>query len=180
VKRSDKFDKDVTKADMMSDGTPKPNNVVVLAGSVYWLIRLFATEGRHSSTAHRCVFAIDVRTERTWTTELSEKHKVPGSYTCRSLILAMLEDGRLSLILQLSALKIEVWVLGGGGGGEWTLGRAIDMHILIPGCPKEGEVWLIISGFCPRSGVLFSDIDIDKGCLRPTWITGAGRQIEYP
>ncbi|OEL13885.1 hypothetical protein BAE44_0025098 [Dichanthelium oligosanthes] len=100
------------------------------------------------------------------------------------LVLATSEDGRLSLIVQLRDHQIEVWVLV--GDSEWMLRRAIDLHNLIPSFP-EGNIWLLISGFCPRSGRLFGDIhqkdlliDADRGSLRPTGRIGVGHVTKYP
>ena len=100
------------------------------------------------------VLALDVRTGRTWTTQLQME--------CHPSILGMSGDGRLFLVQSLSGPSIKVWVLS--GDAQWTLQRTISM--------ATGDVvpWSSISlrAFCPRSWcvvALWSDqeliIDID-------------------
>lgn len=59
------------------------NDMVVRRGSVYCLIRV--------SHFRQCVFSIDVLTERTWTTKLSDKFAMKSS---GNIVLATSEDGR--------------------------------------------------------------------------------------
>ncbi|CAO2150389.1 unnamed protein product [Urochloa humidicola] len=112
-----------------------------------------------------CAFAIDVRNERTWTTELPPERK-RLEQAMSSLILATSEDSGLALVMLLGSRcqRIEVWVLGAGGGSGWTMLRRIDVGNLLPGYPNLGRErqWLVrISGFCPRSGCLFGDVGND-------------------
>ncbi|PUZ45843.1 hypothetical protein GQ55_8G257100 [Panicum hallii var. hallii] len=136
--------------------------------------------------ASMCVFAVDVRTERTWRMELPEEYLVLASGTCYyyyRLVLETSGDGRLSFILQRGHHQIEVWVLV--GDGERTMRRAIDLYGFFP---REGRVWFMIRGFCPRSGCLFGDvdhqkellIDVDRGSLRPTGRIDIGSVTRYP
>ncbi|OEL36581.1 hypothetical protein BAE44_0002400 [Dichanthelium oligosanthes] len=70
VKRSARLEKG--RAPAYWDG--KPKDVVVCRGAVYWLGVSF-NYGRRGGRSRRA-FAIDVRTEWTWTTELPEKYVV--------------------------------------------------------------------------------------------------------
>lgn len=158
VKRSAKFKRGIAMADMRG----RLNDMVVCRGSVYCLIRV--------SHDRQCVFSIDVLTERTWTTKLPDKFALPSS---GNIVLATSEDGQLSVISPLVDHLIEVWVLG-GGGDEWTLQRAINLHNLIPSCPKWRRD--VIRAFCPRSGCLFVDID-NKDVLLIDINTGSLRLI---
>ncbi|CAO2185714.1 unnamed protein product [Urochloa humidicola] len=184
VKRSAKFGKGVVRADMTA--MDLRNDMVVCRSSVYWLVRLFGGHRRPIRPPRWCVFAIDVRTERTWTTEVPEKRKVLDSSWRNRPVLATSEDDRLSLIYQqVWNHRIEVWVLT--GDGKWMLQRVIDTNSLIPDCPKDGKIWFLISGFCPRSGCLFGDfdhkdlfIDVNSGSLRPTVRNSIGRVSKYP
>jgi hypothetical protein len=128
-------------------------SVVVCHGAVTWFVYV----GRNRRI-RKCMFSIDLRTERTWTTEL------PGvdNGETRSFVLAVSEDGRLSLVKMLRSLpQMEVWVLI--GDGQWTLRRTIrNVEKLLPDCPRMwGMRWL--SGFCPRSGYLFGTGIDDMG-----------------
>ncbi|CAL5031426.1 unnamed protein product [Urochloa decumbens] len=182
VKRSARFEKGVDRADMRLSS----NDMVVCRGSIYCLVHLYGHR-RPRRPPKWCVFAINVRTEQTWTMELPEKCKVPGPYTFNRLFLATSEHNRLSLLIhQVSDRhQIEVWVLI--GDSEWTLRRAINMRSLIPDCPIEGRIRLIILGFCQRNGCLFVDfdhkdllIDINTGSLRPTGRVCIDRVSKYP
>ncbi|CAL4991051.1 unnamed protein product [Urochloa decumbens] len=189
VKRSVRFEKGVARAEMLRLSS---NDMVVCRGAIYWLVHLYGHR-RPRRPPRLCVFAINVRTEQTWTMELPEKCKeLAGAYMFNRLFLATSEDNRLSLLIHQvsdhhmwSSDKIEVWVLI--GDSEWTLQRAINMRSLIPDCPKEGRTRFIIRGFCQRSGCLFVDfdhkdllIDINTGSLRPTGRVGIDRVSKYP
>ncbi|CAO2161108.1 unnamed protein product [Urochloa humidicola] len=186
VKRSTKFDeKGVARADMTTV-MGLQNDMVVCRSSVYWLVRLFGHR-RLRRPPRWCVFAIDVRTERTWTTELPEKRKVLDSSWINRPVLATSVDDRLSLIYQqVWGQRVEVWVLT--GVNKWTLRRVIDTSSLIPDYPKYGKIRFLISGFCPRSGCLLGDfdhkdlfIDVNSGSLRPTGQRNSiGRVSKYP
>lgn len=119
------------------------------------------------------MFAIDVVTERTWTTELPETYAVPTSWNSYWIVPATSEDGRLSVISLPVDRRNEVWVLG--GGNKWMLQRVINMH------------QMTMKVFCPRSGCcLFRDtryndvlVDVNTGSLRPTERFGDGRVTLY-
>ncbi|CAN6382078.1 unnamed protein product [Urochloa humidicola] len=195
LKRSAKFEEGVARADMTVAGVH--NDMVVCQGSVYCLVRLFGHRWPRRAPK-RCLFAINMRTEHTWTMELTE-----DIWKSNRIILATAEDDRLSLIFQQERdHMIELWVLV--GDGEWTLRRAIDMHSLIPDCPKEGRFWFVIRGFCPKSGCLFGNfgqedllidinmvlfgnfdlkdllIDINTGSLRRTGRFTIDHESKYP
>ncbi|CAO2142872.1 unnamed protein product [Urochloa humidicola] len=100
--------------------------------------------------------------------------------------MATTEDGRLSLILHMPGGQIEVWVLL-GRHGVWMRRRTIDVKGLLPEfyCQQVGQVRL--SGFCPRSGCLFGDvdgqdllIDVERGSVHLTGRFGVGRVTKYP
>jgi hypothetical protein len=63
VKRSARFEEGLTHASICGE----PSDMVVCRGCVYWLVKLTADDLR------RCVFAVDVQTERTWRMELPEE-----------------------------------------------------------------------------------------------------------
>ncbi|CAN6363752.1 unnamed protein product [Urochloa humidicola] len=186
VKQSARFEKGVARADMTAAMSLR-NSMVVSRGAVYWLVRLFSYRQPRRSSGRCVVFAIDVRTEQTWMTELPEERKVQDTRrTFNNLILATSENDRLSLIVQrVWDHRIEVWVLT--DDGRWTLRRVIDTDRLIPDCPKDGKIWFLISGFYPRSGCLFGDFDhkdflsdVNSGLLRPTGRNSIGRVSKYP
>ncbi|CAN6226755.1 unnamed protein product [Urochloa humidicola] len=182
VRRTPKFAVKLARTYMYG----KHNDVVVCKGSAYFLIRLDTT-GNPPGTARRYVFAMDVRTERTWTTELPEKYKFTNIYSFHyNLVLSSSGDGRLSLIFQLQDHQVEVWVLV--SDGDWTLQRTINLGSVFPDLPKEGARWLSLRGFCPRSGCVFGDyesmdllIDVESGSLRSTSVRcGTGYVNKYP
>nr|CAB3490571.1 unnamed protein product [Digitaria exilis] len=166
--------------------------VVCRSSVVYWLVTLVAHYG-HDMRGRRCVLAVDVNDERAWMerVELPETIMEMGSGVVSDsmLALATTEDGRLSLVSQLPGQPLQVWELG--GGGEWTLRRRIDVpeEVMIPSnCfLNVGHAHVHISGFCPRSGCLFGDvegedilIDVERGVVRRTRRYGVGRVTKYP
>ncbi|CAO2046088.1 unnamed protein product [Urochloa humidicola] len=136
------------------------HDAVCRGGTVYWL----STSRLEIGLVCRAfAFAMDVRTERTWTMQLPEKHAVrkvdrdnPRYFSC-SLTPVTSRDGRLSLIVSLPSPQIEVWVLG--GDGRWTLQRRIDVPELLPDhCRRRARPdWL--RAYCYSSGCLFADVD---------------------
>ena len=100
-----------------------------------------------------CALALDVRTGRTWTTELPEQ----CHFCIRSpaeLVLATSDDGRrLSLVQSFWGPKIKVWVLTtGDDDAGWTLQQTIGIgswrrRTISGDIPR----WIFLSAFCPRS-----------------------------
>lgn len=127
--------------------------VVCRGGAVHWLA------GPAESSRYRrrvtCTVAVDVRTGRAWTTELPTQSNFYYDGN-RSLLLATSGAGELSVIRSLPEHRIEVWVLVGGEGGEWTLRRTIDdVPSLLPHCMEKDDMGLnrvFLNAFCPRSG----------------------------
>lgn len=145
-----------------------PQSTAVGRDCVYWL----AGPG----TAITCVLGLDVRTGRTWTTELPVQ--------CHSTItvpitpiLSMSSNGRLLLIESLWGLIIQVWVLC---RGQWTCQWTIQMdaQTLLSHCPPRRSHCcptcampsaMYLTASCPRSRcviIIWSDqeflVDIDE------------------
>ncbi|CAL4991045.1 unnamed protein product [Urochloa decumbens] len=144
----------------------EPTQLVVCRGGAVYCLVVFKSRGPYDLRRNRCVFAVDVRTERTWTTELPPERSCRLDQARSDLVLATSEDGGLALVVLPTRCgqEMEAWVLGGGGGGGWTLRRRIDVGNLLPGYPNLGRErqWLVrICGFCPRSGCLFGDVGFD-------------------
>jgi hypothetical protein len=130
--------------------------VVCRGGAVHWLAWLRA-----------CTIALDVRTGRTWTTELRLNGKA-----CRdnNVVLATSSDGRRLSMIRLPAhtQQIQVWVLT--GADQWILLRVVDVTKLVAG---SHGVYVFLNVFCPRSGCLRVTvngqeflIDVDRGSSR--------------
>jgi hypothetical protein len=142
VKRSAKLPEDLAHA-------YNPGGAIVRHGAVSWLVHLLRRGDVLNGTPRICIFSMDLSTERTWTTEIPP---LTGS-----LVLAVSEDGQLSLVKMLpSSHQMEVWVLV--GDGQWTLRRTVDVQKLLPNYRT-----LRLSGFCPRSGYLFGTCMDDQG-----------------
>ena len=155
VKHSAKLGVDVVKVYIHVHTEPK--HVVVCGSAVYWMVDLFTTDKGERT----CIFAMDLRTERTWTTELPEECDVRHCLTCE-LVLATSEDGRrLSLIAsQASRRQIEVWVLI-GDDSRWILQQTMELQSwLLPNC--RSLTYIVPKGFCPRSGFLFGVVIDDQ------------------
>ncbi|CAO2142873.1 unnamed protein product [Urochloa humidicola] len=164
--------------------------VVCDGGCIYWLGGMVIADGDYGQyRRHRCAFAIDVHTERTWMMELPEKYAVMDStnWDC-SLAMATCGGGRsVSVIVLTPNPRIEVWVLV--GDGQWTLRRTV---VLLPNWPKK--MWSLdgvnarLRVFCPRSGCLFGDvyghdfvIVVDEDSPRPIYMIGGTNAIScYP
>jgi hypothetical protein len=148
--------------------------MVVCGDAVYWL----AGPGFDIT----CVFALDIRTGRTWTTELPMQCHLPTpDPEPFSSILATCGDGRLSLIRTLRGPNIQVWVLS--DNAHWSLHRtiSIDVYNLVRHCSLEGRCptgniprLTYLSAFCPRSRCVVAIwwdqvllIDVDSSGLRP-------------
>jgi F-box interacting protein len=132
------------------------NEVVCRDGTVHWLASL-----------RPCTISLDVRTGRTWTTELRLNGKA-----CRdnNVVLATSSDGRRLSMIRLPAhtQQIQVWVLT--GADQWILLRVVDVTKLVAG---SHGVYVFLNVFCPRSGCLRVTvngqeflIDVDRGSSR--------------
>lgn len=157
VTRSGKFELHVDLAQVYM--FPEPKHVVVCRDSVYWIVIAITTD----RGAWMCMFAIDMRTGDTWTTELPESCGMAHCFPC-DLVLATSGDSRqLSMVALKGCRWIEVWVLV--GDSWWTLRRTMDIErMLLQNCPSMTYVWL--SGFCPRSGCLFGVVKVDQDLNR--------------
>ena len=134
---------------------------------VYWL-----AEPTREVT---CVFALDVRTGWTWTTELPVQCPITTPEPTTSILfLSMSSDGRLSLIQSLWGTIIQVWVLSTDDDTRWTRQRTIpiDVNNLLSHCPPGSH--------CRRTGKIlrsrcvvakWSDqellVDIESGSSHP-------------
>jgi F-box interacting protein len=127
--------------------------VVCRGGVVHWL-------GWSTDTSRlTCTVALDVRTGRTWTTELP-KQCIGLDYTdtvfFSSLAVATSGDGQLAVVRSNPGHLVRVWVLGDGDGG-WQLRRTMDVRKLLRHLPyDDGRVRL--SAFCPRSGCVLGSV----------------------
>ena len=147
---------------------------MVCRDAVYWL----AGPGYDIT----CVFALDIRTGRTWTTELPMQCHLPTpDPEAFSSILATSGDGRLSLIRTLRGPNIQVWVLS--DNAQWFLHQtiSIDLYSLLRHCSQESRCptsniprSTYLSAFCPRSRCVVAMcsgqvllIDVDSSGLRP-------------
>ncbi|CAN6280175.1 unnamed protein product [Urochloa humidicola] len=137
----------------------EPKDVAVCRGGVVHWLGEWIKDGRHRHGTRRVTFALDVLTERAWTTELPEKYLVLDRYRAWRYSFALATtagDGRLSLIASLRGHKIEVWVLD--GDGLWTLRRTVDVHGMLPLCHQRENDHVSITVFCPRSRCLFGHV----------------------
>jgi hypothetical protein len=101
VKCSAKLPEYVVAQEFTSPIPDGSGSVVVCHGAVTWFVYV----GRNRRI-RKCMFSMDLRTERTWTTEL------PGvdNGETLSFVLAVSEDGRLCLVKMLRSLpQMEVW-----------------------------------------------------------------------
>ncbi|CAO2150388.1 unnamed protein product [Urochloa humidicola] len=136
----------------------EPTDVAVCRGGVVYWLGEWIKDGRHRHGTRQVTFALDVLTERSWTTELPEKYLVLDKYRAwrYSFALATAEDGRLSLIASQRGHKIEVWVLV--SDGLWTLQRTIDVHDMLHLYLQRDNDHVRITVFCPRSRCLFGHV----------------------
>ena len=179
VKRSAKLvDEDLAKVCVFSE--PRHAAVVCGGGPVaYWLVNVMSfavdeeeeEEEEGDSHVRTCLFAMDTRTERTWTTELPEEYTNDMDSAWDELVLATSDDGRrLSLVASKSQgvqHEIEVWVLAAAGDDDsrrWSLQRTIDMPNLgTPYVASRDQFWFRC--FCPRSGCLLANATDQKEFL---------------
>ncbi|RCV06941.1 LOW QUALITY PROTEIN: hypothetical protein SETIT_1G204300v2 [Setaria italica] len=125
------------------------SEVICRGGAVHWLG--MATD----AGVVECAVAVDVRSRRTWLTDLPEgcgKLDCYSSLRTSPLRLATSGDGRLTVVRSFGGGLVEVWVLT--GGDRWVLRRTIDVRNLLPYC--HGDVWF--SACCPRSGCLLGHV----------------------
>jgi hypothetical protein len=183
VARSEKFQKGL--AAHVDPG----REVVCRGGVVHWLC--WSTETNELT----CTAALDVRTGRTWTTELP-KECIGLEYMATvldgSLAVATCGDGRLAVVRSMPGHLVRVWVLGDGDGG-WRLRRTINAWKLLRHLPYD-DVHIRLSAFCPRSGCVLGsvngqevriDIDVEfkkssPARARPVECVGTNRDDVFP
>ncbi|CAL4991086.1 unnamed protein product [Urochloa decumbens] len=174
VKRSPEFMKNLYTSISRS-------NEVVCGGAVHWLgvwaldwFSWFDDDDLTADEIQAYTLAVDVRTERTWTTKLPDQCR--HAYASCSLVLATSGDGRLSVVMDGRfhgdhGSCIQVWVLV--GEDQWSLERTVA----VPAVSMHTQLWMNKIVFCPRSGcVLF---EVEGGDLVIEVETGSSRQIGH-